>query len=99
MLKKFSLENKPKNIKIYKKTGLTYLSFVSEPFIVETQEGDMTISPDTVDDWDGGYFIAVPADGSKMYSIAPSFVKKNYKECTNLKTIIEKIFSNIKKFF
>ena len=79
-MKKFTLENKPENIKPYRKTGLTYLSFITEPFVVDTQEGDMTISPETVQDWDGGYYLAVPADGSKMYSIAPSFVKKNYEE-------------------
>jgi hypothetical protein len=39
----------------------------------------MKIGPDTVDDWDGGYYIAIPSDGSKLYSIAPRFVRDNYE--------------------
>lgn len=76
----FSIENKPAGIKPYRKVATTDLAFVSEPFQVETQEGLMVISPETVDDWDNGYYLAYPSDGSKPYSIAPSFVRQNYVE-------------------
>lgn len=81
-MQRFSLENKPETAP-YRKTGLTELAFSSEPFVVETQEGDMVISPETTDDWDGGYYVAFPADGSKPYSIAPSFVRDNYEQVSS----------------
>jgi hypothetical protein len=79
-MKSFSLENKPERIPSYRKSSTVQLLFVSEPFVVESQEGSVTISPDTVDDWDGGYFVAYPDDGSKPYAISPSFVRANYEE-------------------
>lgn len=78
IMQTFSLENKPNDLEPHVKAGLTHLKFVNEPFIVETQEGPMVISPDTVDGWDEGYYIAYPADGSKPYSIAPAYVRQNY---------------------
>ncbi len=74
----YSLENKPGDIPSYRKKTTVQLLFVSEPFAVVTQEGVMTISPETVDDWEEGYFVAYPDDGSKPYSISPSFVRENY---------------------
>jgi hypothetical protein len=79
-MKKFSLEAKPEELSPYRKKTMVYLKFVAEPFQVETQEGIMTISPETTDDWDDGYYIAYPDDGSKPYSIAPAFVRNNYEE-------------------
>jgi hypothetical protein len=75
----FSLENKPETIPYYRKKTTVQLLFVAYPFQVETQEGVMTISPQTVDDWDGGYYVAYPDDGSPPYSISPSFVRNNYE--------------------
>ena len=77
-MQSFSLDNRPSALKPHRKVTVTHLAFVSEPFVVETQEGSMTISPETVDDWDRGYYIAYPSDGSKPYSIAPKFVQDNY---------------------
>jgi len=74
----FSLTNKPAGLREYRKSGTVLLAFVQEPFVVFTQEGEMSISPETVDDWDGGYYVAYPSDGSKPYSISPAFVRKNY---------------------
>ena len=74
----FTLENKPVCLS-YRKATTVDMLFVQEPFVVETQEGSMTISPETVDDWDGGYFVAYPSDGSKPYAISPSFVRANYR--------------------
>jgi hypothetical protein len=76
----FSLDHKPENLVAHRKKTTVLLAFISEPFEVETQEGPMRIAPDTVDDWEDGYFIAYPDDGSKPYSIAPSFVRNNYVE-------------------
>ena len=73
----FTLENKPVCLSYRKKTTVD-LMFTSEPFTVLSQEGPIVISPDTVDDWDGGYFVAYPNDGSKPYAIAPSYVRNNY---------------------
>lgn len=73
----FNLDNKP-TTKPHRKRTTVELAFVTEPFTVETQEGAMTISPETVDDWDGGYYVAYPSDGSKPYSISPKFVRENY---------------------
>ena len=75
---KYTLSNKPSDIPEYRKSATVQLLFITEPFAVETQEGVMNIGPETVDDWDGGYYIAYPDDGSKPYSISPSFVRKNY---------------------
>jgi len=68
----FSLKNKPADIPRFRKSSTVQLLFVAEPFFVETQEGAITISPETVDDWDEGYYVAYPDDGSKPYAIAPS---------------------------
>lgn len=73
----FTLHNKPECLPYRKKTTVD-LCFMNEPFEVETQEGTLIIAPDTVEDWDGGYFVAYPNDGSKPYAIAPSYVRSNY---------------------
>jgi hypothetical protein len=75
----YSLTNRPEGMATLQKTATIDAALIVVPFVVETQEGPMTISPETVDDWDGGYYIAYPSDGSKPYSIAPSFIKDNYK--------------------
>ena len=49
---KFSLTHKPAGIPCFRKSSTVQLLFVAEPFVVETQEWVITISPDTVDDWD-----------------------------------------------
>lgn len=74
----YTLTNRPETREYRRKTTVR-LAFVTEPFTVETQEGVMTISPQTVDDWEGGYYIAYPSDGSKPYSIAPRYVRDNYE--------------------
>jgi len=74
----FDLTNKPET-KPYMKARTTDLAFVASPFTLETQEGVMTISPETTDDWDGGYYIAYQSDGSKPYAIAPKYVRENYR--------------------
>ena len=76
---KFSLDRKANYLTAYRKKTQVLLSFQHTPFTVETQEGDIFISPDTVDDWEDGYYIAYPEDGSKPYAIAPSFVRNNYE--------------------
>ena len=75
---RFSLDQRPEGLVVHRKRSTVQLAFVSEPFIVETQEGPMAISPETVDDWRDGYFIAYPDDGSKPYAIAPAYVHANY---------------------
>ena len=80
-MKTYTLHDKPET-QSYRKTATVELAFVTEPFLVETQEGPMTISPDTVDDWNGGYYIAYPSDGSKPFSIAPKYVLENYELVT-----------------
>ena len=74
----YSLENKPAELVELRKTATIRAQFVSEPFVVETQEGPMTISPETVDDWEDGYYVAYPSDGTKPYSISPKFIRENY---------------------
>lgn len=74
----FDLTRKPATVPHRKRTTVE-LAFITEPFTVDTQEGIMTISPETVDDWDGGYYLAFPSDGSKPYSIAPRYVRENYE--------------------
>ena len=77
-MKVFTLENKPYNLVGHRKKTVVFLAFIEEPFEVQTQEGPMVIGPDTVDDWEDGYYIAYPEDGSKPYAISPSFVRNNY---------------------
>ncbi len=74
----FSLEHQPGVMNEYRKTATVNMVLISIPFSVETQEGMMKISKDTVDDWDDGYYVAYPGDGSKPYAISPKFVKDNY---------------------
>ena len=76
--KLFTINNKPENTPSYRKETKVQLIFVAEPFEVETQEGVIKIGPDTVDDWENGYYVAYPEDGSKPYAISPSFVRENY---------------------
>ena len=76
---KFSLGNRPTTLVKSRKKTTVGLAFIKEPFDVETQEGLMHIGPDAVDDWDGGYYVAYPDDGSKPYAIAPGFVRANYE--------------------
>jgi len=76
----FTLDNRPENLVSHRKKTIVALAFINEPFTVETQEGEMLISPETVDDWHGGYYVAYPEDGSKPYSISPNFVWDNYFE-------------------
>ena len=76
---RFSLDDKPADIPFFRKKSRVQLLFVTEPFEVETQEGVMRIGPDTVDDWDRGYYVAFPDDGSKPYSISPAYVQANYE--------------------
>jgi hypothetical protein len=75
---RYSLSNKPADIPWFRKKTRVQLLFVSEPFEVESQEGVLRIGPDTVDDWDGGYYLAFPDDGSKPYAMAPGFMRANY---------------------
>jgi len=76
----YTLDNKPENLIPNRKKTTVALAFIPLPFSVETQEGEMSISPETVDDWNYGYYIAYPDDGSKPYSISPDFVRNNYVE-------------------
>ena len=77
-VQRFDLGRKPSGLRSHRKKTTVALAFVREPFEVETQEGVLQISPDTVDDWEGGYYVAYPDDGSKPYPIAPRFVRDNY---------------------
>ncbi len=60
----------------YRKTATTRLAFITEPFIVSTKEGDLKISAATIG-WDGGYFVALPADGDP-YPVSPAYVVASY---------------------
>jgi hypothetical protein len=73
----YTLDNKPARLETYRKKSKAEAIFITEPFEVETQEGRVTIGPDTVDGWDGGYWLVYPDDGSKPYTWAPSFKDKN----------------------
>ena len=77
-MKKFDSRNKPQT-RLYRKKTTVEVAYIEEPFEVDTQEGEMTISPETVDDWDNGYYIAHPDDGSKPYAISPAYVRQNYE--------------------
>ena len=73
----FDLQSQPATAPYRKRTTVA-LAFIQEPFSVDTQEGVLVISPDTVDDWEDGYYLAYPSDGSKPYAIAPRYVRDNY---------------------
>lgn len=77
-MRHYSLANKPET-RPYRKRATVELAFITEPFTVETQEGVLTVSPETVDNWEGGYYLAYPSDGSKPYCISPKFVRENYE--------------------
>lgn len=75
----FTTAFRPSNLAEMRKTSTVHLAWLDTPFVVETQEGPLTISPETTDDWDDGYYIAYPSDGSKPYGISKSFVEANYE--------------------
>lgn len=75
---RFTLSNPPADLLGYRKSSMTYMCFIAAPFEVDSQEGVMLIAPTTVDDWENGYYVAYPADGSKPYAIAPAYVRANY---------------------
>lgn len=77
---KYSLENKPKIMKKFKKKSTIEAVFVSVPFQIVGQEGVQYIAPDTVDDWAGGYYVAYPDDHSKPYPISKKYMEDNYEE-------------------
>lgn len=78
-MQQFSLENRPDaKFMEMRKTATIHVAHITDPFVVETREGEMEISPEQCDDWDNGYWIAYPADGSKPYAISPEFMGKNY---------------------
>lgn len=80
-MKKFDIENKPRT-ELYRKKTTVELAFINEPFEVDTQEGEMVISPETVDDWDNGYYIAYPDDGSKpSFGYGARIVKTGQSAC------------------
>ena len=75
----FSIKNFPAGPAIeMRKVATIRVVYMKEPFYVETQEGIMYISPETCDDWQNGYYIAYPSDGSKPYAISPQFIADNY---------------------
>lgn len=77
-MKTYTLATKPAGLRPYRKKTTVDLVFIDEPFTVETQEGAMQITPHLCDDWDNGYYLAYPSDGSKPYAIAPKYVRENY---------------------
>ena len=62
-----------------RKKSFIEVVFITEPFIVETQEGSIDVNPETVDDWENGYYVAFPDDGSKPYPISAKFIRENYE--------------------
>ena len=78
-MKRFNIGNKPRT-ESYRKVEKVNLAFIDSPFEVETHEGLITISPETVDDWENGYYLAYPEDGSKPFAISPKYVKSNYEK-------------------
>ncbi len=77
-MKTYTIENKPSDMVTMRKTATIEIARIDEPFEVETGEGKLLIDPDTCEDWDEGYFVAYPADGTKPYPISPSFISENY---------------------
>ena len=78
-MERYTLENQPEGLVTMRKKTKVRAVFIREPFQVETQEGLMNISPETVDDWEGGYYVVYPDDGSKPYTWSPKFAKENYE--------------------
>ena len=79
-MRTYDLTNRPPWLVEMRKTATIKVMFVNEPFQVDTQEGLMRISPETTTDWEGGYYVVYPSDGTKPYSISPSFMRDNYME-------------------
>ena len=79
-MKTYDLANRPEGLVKMRKTATIRAIFIDQPFQVDSQEGLMVISPVNVDDWEGGYYVVYPSDGTKPYSISPSFMRDNYTE-------------------
>jgi hypothetical protein len=45
-MRNFELENKPPT-RLYRKKSTMELAFINDPFEIDTQEGEMSISPET----------------------------------------------------
>lgn len=78
-MKTYDLGNEPGNTTEMRKTATIRVIFIEKAFRVDTQEGVMEIGP-TLMDWDGGYYLVYPSDGTKPYSISSSFMRDNYTE-------------------
>ncbi len=78
-MKTFTLENKPAELKKAQKTAKIFVKKMEEPFQLETQEGLLTYSPETTDDWEDGYVIAYTEDGSKPYAMSQSYFRDCYE--------------------
>jgi len=76
-MKTFSLENRPSNTTTFRKKALAHAVFITEPFIAQTQEGPIEYSPATCENWEGGYWLVYPDDGSKPYGWSPKFCREN----------------------
>ena len=79
-MKTYDLGNEPGNTVEMRKTATIRAIFIDQPFQVDSQEGLMRIAPETTTDWEGGYYVVYPSDGTKPYSISPSFMRDNYTE-------------------
>ena len=74
----YTLESPPEGLTERRKTATVWAIWIEEPFWVVTQEGPMFISPSTTEDWEDGYYLIYPTDGSKPYSMSWSFMRDNY---------------------
>jgi hypothetical protein len=72
------LDERPDSLPQFRKTGTVSLQWLAEPFVVDTEEGEIAIDQST-DGWDGGYWVSWPSDGTKPYAISPAFVAANYE--------------------
>lgn len=60
----------------FRKVATQRLQWIDEPTTIQTMEGELTIGPD-LDEWEDGYWVCWPTDGTDPYPIAPSFVRTN----------------------
>lgn len=64
----------------FRKTATTFLQWIDQPTRVHTLEGSPFVVDENLPEWEGGYWVSWPTDGSDPYPVSPRFVRDNMVE-------------------
>lgn len=61
----------------FRKTATTHMQWITEPTEVHTLEGSPFVVDPNLPEWEDGYWVSWPTDGSDPYPVSPRFVRDN----------------------